>query len=110
MDLATPNWIESSLPKMSSSTTCPICDTQMLTHASYGVAKTAGCRMCDESVCPECYHGMRYTCKIFKIEKEKHECIFCKTLDYKYFMYKTIYDSTGEFMCSECAEAILTKE
>ena len=93
-----------------SSTTCPICDTQMLTHASYGVAKTAGCRMCDESVCPECYHGMRYTCKIFKIEKEKHVCIFCKCLDYKYFMFKTLYDSTGEFMCSECAEAILTKE
>jgi hypothetical protein len=88
---------------------CPICETQLLTHASYGVAKTGGCRMCDESVCPECYHGMRYTCKIFKIEKEKHECVFCKSLDYKYFMYKTVYDSTGEFMCSECAEAILSK-
>jgi len=52
---------------------------------------------------------MRYTCEIFKIEKEKHECVFCKSLDYKYFMYKTIYESTGEFMCSECAEVLLTK-
>lgn len=81
----------------------------MTTHASYGIKKTGGCRTCKDEVCPECYHGMRYTCAIFKIEKEKHECVFCKCLDYKYFMYQTVYESTGEFMCSECAEAILSK-
>jgi hypothetical protein len=52
---------------------------------------------------------MRYSCKIFAVEKEKFECTFCKSLDYKYFMYKAVYDSTGEFMCSDCAEAILPK-
>ena len=91
-------------------TDCPICDSSMVTHASYGVPKTACCcRLCNEVVCPECYYGMRYTCAIFKIEKEKHECVFCKSLDYKYFMYKVLYEVAGEFMCSECAEAILVK-
>jgi hypothetical protein len=52
---------------------------------------------------------MRYTCKIFVIEKEKFECVFCKSLDYRYFMYKPMYEATGEFMCSECAEVILNK-
>jgi len=88
---------------------CPICTSSMTTHAAYGLKKVLGCRNCNDDVCPECYYGMRYTCEIFKIEKEKHECVFCKSLDYKYFMYKTIYESTGEFMCSECAEVLLTK-
>jgi hypothetical protein len=81
----------------------------MKTHASYGVKKTLGCRACNEIICPECYFGMRYTCKIFEIEKEKHECVFCKSLDFKYFMYKSVYESNDAFMCSDCAEAILVK-
>jgi len=52
---------------------------------------------------------MRYTCEIFKVEKEKRECVFCKSLDYKYFMYKAAYEAVGEFMCSDCAEVLLTK-
>jgi hypothetical protein len=88
---------------------CPICSTQMKTHAHYGFKRTFGCRQCNEIICPECYFGMRYSCKIFAVEKEKFECTFCKSLDYKYFMYKAVYDSTGEFMCSDCAEAILPK-
>lgn len=52
---------------------------------------------------------MRYTCKIFEIEKEKFECVFCKGLDYKYFMYKTVYESNDAFMCSDCAEVLLAK-
>jgi len=89
--------------------TCPICSTMMTTHVAYGLKRVSACRMCDEEVCPECYHGMRYTCKIFAIEKEKFECVFCKSLDYRYFMYKPMYEATGEFMCSECAEVILNK-
>jgi len=81
----------------------------MTSHAAYGLKKVLGCRNCDDTVCPECYHGMRYTCEIFKVEKEKRECVFCKSLDYKYFMYKAAYEAVGEFMCSDCAEVLLTK-
>ena len=88
---------------------CPICSSQMKTHVSYGVKKTLGCRTCNEIICPECYFGMRYTCKIFAIEKEKFECVFCKSLDYKYFMYKSVYESNDAFMCSDCAEVLLAK-
>jgi len=90
-------------------TDCPICDSKMTTHASFGVTKTNGCRTCRDLVCPECFYGMRYTCKIFEVEKEKEECSYCKDLDYRYFMYKTVYDSTEMFLCSGCAEVLLTR-
>jgi hypothetical protein len=33
---------------------CPICSTQMKTHAHYGFKRTFGCRQCNEIICPEC--------------------------------------------------------